>query len=136
MAVEPILHLSLPVRDLDESRHFYVDVLGCAPGRVRDGWIDVWFHGMQITLHEEPGQLLRPEQRGVRHFGVTLSPRELEALLQRLGSYPVEWLAERSTEHRGTPREQTKAKIADPSGNAIELKAYADVSAGLEKPGS
>ena len=52
--MDPILHLSLPVRDLAAARTFYVDVLGCSPGRVRDGWIDVWFYGMQVTLHEEP----------------------------------------------------------------------------------
>ena len=59
--MDPILHLSLPVRDLAESRAFYVDVLGCEPGRVRDGWIDVWFYGMQVTLHEEPDLVAAPD---------------------------------------------------------------------------
>ena len=50
MADRPILHLSLPVRDLEESRAFYVDALGCSLGRVRDDFIDVWFYGMQVSL--------------------------------------------------------------------------------------
>jgi hypothetical protein len=50
MGERPILHLSLPVSDLEEARGFYVDVLGCRPGRVRDDWFDVWFFGMQLTL--------------------------------------------------------------------------------------
>lgn len=93
--IEPVLHLSLPVYDLDESRSFYVDVLGCVPGRVRDGWIDVWFYGMQITLHEQPEQVLPAERGGVRHFGVALSEDALDALLQRVGAHRVHWLHER-----------------------------------------
>ena len=127
----PILHLSLPVRDLAEARAFYVDVLGCAPGRERDGWADVWFHGMQLTLQERPGQVLPDDQRGVRHFGVTLPREELEALVSRLDATGVQWLDPLSTDHPGTPREQTKAKLLDPSGNAIELKSYADPSVAL-----
>jgi extradiol dioxygenase family protein len=127
--VNPVLHLSLPVRDLAESARFYADVLGCEVGRVRDGWLDVWFYGMQVTLQERPEQVLPDDQRGVRHFGVTLPPDDLAALLDRLARHEVRWLAAVSTDHAGTPREQTKAKLLDPSGNAIEIKAYADPAA-------
>ena len=54
--MQPILHLSLPVRDLDEARRFYVDVLGCTAGRARQGYQDVWFYGMQVTLHDRPDE--------------------------------------------------------------------------------
>lgn len=128
-AVEPILHLSLAVRDLAEARHFYVDLVGCEPGRVRDGWMDVWFYGMQVTLQEQPDQVLSDEQRGVRHFGVTLGAEQLDALLRRLEGTSVRWLQPVTTDDPGTPIEQTKAKILDPSGNAIELKSYADPEA-------
>jgi extradiol dioxygenase family protein len=131
--MDPILHLSLPVRDLAAARAFYVDVLGCEPGRVRDGWIDVWFYGMQVTLHEEPGLVSAPDARAVRHFGVTLAADELAALVQRLATQTIvpsiEWLRPLTTDHAGTARAQTKAMIADPSGNAIELKTYADPAA-------
>ena len=128
----PILHLSLPVRDLASTKSFYVDVLGCRLGRERDRFIDVWFYGMQLTLHERPGQLLAAEANGVRHFGVTLEPDELRALLERLGNHPIEWLDEVSTDYAGTPREQTKAKLLDPSGNVIELKTYVDPVAAFD----
>jgi len=130
--VEPILHLSLPVDDLDLARHFYVDQLGCTPGRTRPDWIDVWFYGMQVTLHAEPRQVLAPDGQGVRHFGVTLSRADLDALLERLRSQPIVWLREATTDHAGTDHEQTKAMIADPSGNAIELKAYPDPRSAFE----
>ncbi len=126
----PVLHLSLPVRDLDESRVFYVDLLGCGLGRVRDDFVDVWFYGMQVTLHERPSEMAPP---GSRHFGVTLPLDDLRALVDRLNGR-VEWIAPLSTEFAGTPREQTKSKLADPSGNVIELKSYADAAAALERP--
>jgi extradiol dioxygenase family protein len=127
--VPPILHLSIPVRDLAASRAFYADVLGCEIGRVRDDWIDVWFHGLQLTLHEDPDQVVAPGDRAVRHFGVTLPAAELDALLARVEAHPVVWVRPRQTDAAGTRREQTKAMIADPSGNAIELKSYADPGA-------
>jgi extradiol dioxygenase family protein len=126
----PVLHLSLPVRDLDESRAFYVDVLGCSLGRVRDDFIDVWFYGMQVSLHLRPSELAPP---GVRHFGVTLPSSELRALVARVDGH-VQWIDPLSTDYAGTPREQTKSKLADPSGNVIELKSYGDANAALERP--
>ncbi len=130
--MQPILHLSLPVDDLEEARRFYVDLLGCVPGRARPDWIDVWFFGMQVTLHDAPGQVQAPGERQVRHFGVTLSRPELDGLLEQLRDAPIRWLRPVTTEHAGTDHEQTKAMIADPSGNAIELKTYTDPVAAFE----
>jgi extradiol dioxygenase family protein len=98
--VEPILHLSIPVRDLSESVGFYVESLGCELGRVREWFVDIWFFGMQVTLHERPEQILRCR---LRERGV-----------------------DRPSGHTAT-----KAKILDPSGNVIELKAYVDPVAAL-----
>jgi extradiol dioxygenase family protein len=123
------LHLSVPVRDLAESRAFYVELLGCDLGRVRDDFVDVWFFGMQVSLHAEPDQVRPIEEQGVQHFGVTLDADDLERLLKRLESKPVVWVSPVSTDYLGTPKEQTKAKLADPSGNVIELKTYVDPAA-------
>jgi extradiol dioxygenase family protein len=130
---EPILHLSMPVTDLERSRHFYVDVLGCEPGRVQDGSLDVFFYGCQVTLHERPAEVLAPEQRGVRHFGVTLTADRWSELIERLRAEGTPFVRAPATQHAGTPREQRKAMVADPSGNAIELKTYADPVAALAR---
>ncbi len=127
--MEPILHLSLPVRDLAESIDFYVDALGCRLGRTRDRFADVWFYGLQLTLHERPEQVLPVETLGVRHFGVTLAADDLNALVHRLEARPVTWSSNVTTEYAGTPKEQIKAKILDPSGNTIEIKTYVDPEA-------
>ncbi len=91
MPAAPILHLSLPVRDLAEARAFYADTLGCEIGRERDGWFDAWFHGMQVTLHLEPAEVIPADRAGVRHFGVTLAADDLAALFgpPRVATRPV-----------------------------------------------
>ena len=133
IGVDPILHLSLPVRDLASARAFYVDILGCTPGHHDHGGIDVWFFGLQLTLQVRPDEVLPPEKQGVRHFGVTLDHATLDELLTRLDALPVHWINIASTDTVGTFRSKTSAKVADPSGNVIELKTYDDpeVSLGL-----
>ena len=128
---KPLLHMSLPVRDLEEAKHFYMEVLGCPLGRVGDRWLDVFFFGCQVTLHERPDEVLPPAQRGVRHFGVTVGEREWQNLLDRFRASGAPFIRQPATEHAGTAREQTKAMVADPSGNAIEIKTYKDPGAAL-----
>ncbi len=128
---QPILHLSLPVRDIEEAKHFYVDILGCELGRVRDRWLDVFFFGCQVTLHERPAELLLPEEVGVRHFGVTLAEDRWRELVDRLRANGTSFVHGPTTAYVGTPREQRKAMVNDPSGNAIEFKTYKDPSAAL-----
>jgi len=129
--VQPILHLSIPVRDLDEAVAFYVSSLGCQAARAREDFVDVWFYGLQVTLQCRPDEV-SDTRRGVRHFGVTLGREEFEALVARLESHAVPWVVPVATDDAGLTTEQTKAKIADPSGNVIEIKTYRDVSAALE----
>jgi extradiol dioxygenase family protein len=130
--MEPILHLSLPVEDLAIAQEFYVTVLGCRLGRTGPGGADVWFYGLQLTLQHRPDEVLSEDQRGVRHFGVTLGRDALADLLSRLDAHPITWLERVHTDYAGTPKEQTKAKLVDPSGNVIEIKSYADLAAGLQ----
>ena len=130
--MQPILHLSIPVRDLAEAREFYVHTLGCRSARVRADFTDVWFYGMQITLQDRREETPAAPSAGSPHFGVTLGCDEFDAMMARLGTSGVEWVVPVSTDDEGLVTEQTKAKIADPSGNVIEIKTYRDVDAALE----
>jgi extradiol dioxygenase family protein len=130
--VQPILHLSIPVRDLDEARAFYVHTLGCESARTRADFTDVWFFGLQLTLQDRPEEVGSFRAAGSRHFGVTLGRDDFDTVVARLASSGMEWLVPVSTDDEGQPTEQTKAKIADPSGNVIEFKTYRDVDAALE----
>lgn len=128
----PIFHLAFPVHSLEEARRFYVDVLGAVPGRVRDDWTDVHLFGAQITLHLKPDEVLPREAHGIRHFGATVSWREWETLAAELAARGVRFESEPSVTLAGTPAEQAKMYLRDPSGNLIEIKAYRDPSAALE----
>jgi len=133
--VRPILHLSIPVRDVEQARDFYERTLGCEVARSRDDTCDVWFYGMQITLQNRADEVRPDAGTGSRHFGVTLERQEFETAIARLQAADVHWVTPVTTEYEGSAVEQTKAKISDPSGNVIELKTYRDVEAALEISG-
>ena len=124
--METFLHLSLPVTALDTALAFYVDTVGCTLGRVRreQGFADVWFYGMQLTLQEQPEQVLPADAQAARHFGAALPRDELEAVLARLDRSSVTWLERPTVDTEGRLNGKTGAKFADPSGNVIELKSY------------
>jgi extradiol dioxygenase family protein len=126
----PILHLALPVRDLDEARYFYGDVLGCQSGRTTDDWIDMWFYGCQLTLHNRPSEVLPAVVRGVRHFGVALPVTQWESAMMRFESVGVVFTENPHLDDAGA----YKAKVEDPSGNVIEFKAYPNVELMLAPP--
>jgi extradiol dioxygenase family protein len=131
---DAVLHLSLPVADLGEARAFYEETLGCRVGRVRESWLDVWFFGMQITLHESPEQVAALPDVGARHFGVTLDDRDaFSQLVARIDSHGARWLdAPRHHEQKDLSG-KLAGKLADPSGNVIEIKWYGDIGQ-LQRP--
>lgn len=123
----PILHLSLPVDDLDAARRFYVDALGCRVGRVREDWIDVWFFEMQLTLQLRPEEVRPTEDQGVRHFGVVLTDGESYSnVVDRARRAGVRWLSEPGEHDDAALSGKVGGKLADPSGNVIEVKYYPD----------
>ena len=127
---EPVLHLSIPVGDLAQARTFYEEVLGCRVGRVRDTWLDVWFFGMQVTLQERPDEVRPAEEQGVRHLGVTLADEAAyHDVVDRLRGHGVTWLSGPTVTDAVDLSGKASVKVADPSGNVIELKCYPEPSA-------
>jgi hypothetical protein len=128
----PRFHLAFPVRDLAEARAFYGGLLGCPEGRSAADWVDFDFHGHQIVTHmaAEAGgastNMVDGEDVPVRHFGVILEPDAWRALADRLVAAGVRFLIEPQTRFAGLPGEQQTMFFLDPSGNALEFKAFAD----------
>lgn len=126
-------HLAIPVDDLEEARHFYGEVLGCAPGRSADGWIDWNLFGHQVVTHRV-GQRSAPagnssvddHQVPVPHFGVLLSIEEFHELAERLRAVATEFVIDPYVRFAGRAGEQWTMFLHDPAGNAIEFKAFAD----------
>ncbi len=129
----PRFHLAFPVHDLSAARRFYGGVLGCPEGRSADDWVDFDLHGHQIVAHLAPGELraaatnaVDGEAVPVRHFGLVLDPVDWQAMAARLRAAGVSFLIEPQTRFAGEPGEQSTLFVADPSGNALEFKAFAD----------
>ena len=127
MASRYIFHLSIPVSDLASAKRFYVDVLGAVVGREKEEWLDVLLWGHQITLQRRPDEVLPADKRGKRHFGVVLPWDEWEREAARIDGLGVGVLERPSIKMAGTEDEHGKLYLSDPSGNAIEIKAYRNV---------
>jgi uncharacterized protein len=128
----PRFHLAFPVRSLAEARAFYGGLLGCPEGRSADDWVDFDFHGHQIVAHLAPAEgaaatnAVDGEDVPVRHFGLILSLGEWEALAARLRAASARFIIEPQTRFAGEVGEQSTMFLTDPSGNALEFKAFAD----------
>jgi len=128
----PRFHLAFPVRDLGEARAFYGDLLGCPGGRSSDEWVDFDFHGHQIVAHLSPDEAghrntsaVDGEDVPVRHFGVILTLPAWEALAERLKAADTQFVIPPQVRFKGLPGEQATMFFLDPSGNALEFKAFA-----------
>lgn len=130
----PPFHLAFPVRDLAAARAFYGGLLGCPEGRSSDAWIDFNFYGHQIVAHLAPDETGEAATNAVdgygvpaRHFGAVLPMDEWTAVSERLKAAGVAFVIEPYVRFAGQPGEQATMFFLDPSENAIELKAFADI---------
>lgn len=126
-------HLAFPVHDLAAARAFYGGILGCGEGRSSDAWIDFDLYGHQIVAHLDPGAMRAGATNAVDgndvpvpHFGVVLTMAQWEALADRLRAAGVAFGIEPHIRFRGQAGEQATMFFRDPSGNALEFKAFAD----------
>jgi len=128
----PPFHRAFPVRDLAEARAFYGGVLGCREGRSSDRWVDFDFFGHQVVAHLSPGadggatNEVDGDAVPVRHFGVVLPWEEFPAMARRLEERGIPFLVAPKVRFRGQPGEQATMFVRDPSGNALEFKAFRD----------
>jgi extradiol dioxygenase family protein len=135
MANIPLFHLAFPVDSLASARAFYGELLGCPEGRSSDAWVDFDFYGHQIVAHLSPGEAAirnTSEVDGdavpVRHFGAILSMEQWEALAEKLRKVGTDFVIEPHVRFKGEVGEQATMFFMDPSGNALEFKAFGDLS--------
>lgn len=126
-------HLAVPVDSLEASRTFYGEVLGCEQGRSADRWIDWNLYGHQFVTHLAPREAgARPTNEvdghdvPVPHFGVLLEVEAFHMLAGRLTAAGTTFVIEPYLRFAGEPGEQWTMFFCDPSGNALEFKAFAD----------
>ena len=125
-------HLAFPVDDLQAARNFYGGLLGCEEGRSDTHWIDFSLYGHQIVTHLDENFAARPlinpvdgEAVPVPHFGVVLTMPAWQDLADRLTAAGVTFVIPPTIRFRGQVGEQATMFFQDPSGNALEFKAFA-----------
>ncbi len=135
-------HVAVQVRDIEEARRFYKGLLGCTEGRSSPEWVDFNLFGHQFVCHLNPA--LGPDGRirshynpvdghgvPVPHFGVVLEMDHWQTLAERLKQHDVKFVIEPYIRFKGEPGEQATLFFLDPSGNALEFKAFKDIEAQL-----
>lgn len=130
----PPFHLAFPVDDLEKARAFYGDTMGCGEGRSSSEWVDFDFFGHQIVAHMADCSYNRLHLSSVDdhavpipHFGVVLNMTQWEDLAKKLKAAGTEFVIEPYIRFKGLPGEQATMFFHDPFGNAIEIKAFADL---------
>ena len=134
-------HLAIPVKELEETRAFYRDILGFEEGRSADKWVDFNFYGHQVVIHKvdtktSDENLHNPvdgHEVPVPHFGVVLEWGDWEELRDRLNAHAVTFIIEPHVRFKGQPGEQATLFFLDPSENALEFKAFKNDSQLFEK---
>jgi len=123
-------HLAIPVNDLVKAADFYENILGCQRGRASDSWIDFNLFGHQLVCHfvEEVNRLntnpVDGDEVPVPHFGVILSFDQFDELVRQLKQKNHIFIIEPKIRFAGQPGEQRTMFLKDPSGNALEFKAF------------
>jgi len=133
MTLSPF-HLAFPVHDLAAARAFYGELLRCPEGRSDTDWVDFNLFGHQIVAHCSPtARAAEPHYNPVDghsvpvpHFGVVLSWDEWEELAERVKDAGVQFVIEPYVRFKGETGEQATMFFLDPSGNALEFKAFRD----------
>jgi extradiol dioxygenase family protein len=139
-------HLAIPVIDVSSSRKFYGEILGCPEGRSSDQWVDFNLFGHQLVCHQVessdknsqknenvPTNPVDGHDVPVPHFGVVLDMEAWQILADKLIAADVEFLIEPYVRFKGEPGEQATMFFRDPSGNALEFKAFRDIESELFK---
>ena len=129
-------HLAVPVHDIGQARAFYGGIIGCSEGRSAAHWVDFNFYGHQFVCHLDKSRgasshinnAVDGDAVPVPHFGVILTMSEWRELSERLTAEDVSFVIEPRIRFQGEVGEQATMFFTDPSGNALEFKAFGDDS--------
>jgi uncharacterized protein len=135
-------HIAVQVRDIEEARRFYTTLLGCSEGRSSADWVDFNLFGHQFVCHLN--RSLGPRGRIAAHYnpvdghgvpvphcGVVLEMDDWQSLADRLKQHGVQFVIEPYIRFSGEPGEQATLFFLDPSGNALEFKAFKHIDSQL-----
>ena len=133
-------HLAIPVNDLEKSRNFYKNILGCEEGRSSNHWVDFNFFGHQLVIHykekksdETKTNPVDGKDVPIPHFGVILEWNDFQDFSKKLKEKKITFIIEPYIRFEGLPGEQATMFFKDPCGNALEFKSFKDLNKIFEK---
>ncbi len=128
-------HIAIPVQNLEKCRAFYRDILECKEGRSDTHWVDFDFFGHQLVIHQKDdfvAQKISNPVDGhdvpVPHFGVVLTWEDWHKLAEKLKAANTKFIIEPGIRFQGKVGEQATMFFNDPENNALEFKAFKDIS--------
>ncbi len=128
-------HYAFKVKDIQSTRKFYIDILGCLEGRFTDSWIDFDFFGHQLSAHVSnnlPPLDYCGTVDGIRvpipHFGCIVTYEQFDEIQKKLEVNSIKFIVKPSKRYQGQVGEQLTMFIIDFSDNPIEFKAFKDES--------
>ena len=124
-------HLAIPVYDLEKSKNFYKNILGCEEGRSSEQWVDLNLFGHQLVIHykeksieEEKTNPVDGKHVPIPHFGVILEWNQFQDFSKNLINKNIEFVIEPYIRFKGKSGEQATMFFNDPCGNALEFKSF------------
>jgi extradiol dioxygenase family protein len=126
-------HFAFKIKDIQSTRKFYVEILGCEEGRSTETWIDFNFFGNQLSAHvsEDIPALdycghVDNIKVPIPHFGCLLSKDEFINIKERLEEAEIDFVIKPTTRYKNLSGEQLTMFVLDPSNNPLEFKSYSD----------
>ncbi|MEC7478547.1 MAG: VOC family protein [Bacteroidota bacterium] len=133
-------HLAIPVHDLEKSRDFYKNILGCDEGRSSDHWVDFNLFGHQLVIHYKEKSTEKSKTNPVDgkdvpipHFGVILEWNQFHNFSNQLIEKGITFIIDPYIRFKGLPGEQATMFFKDPCGNALEFKSFKDFNQIFQK---
>ena len=131
MSVSPPFHLAFAVTNIEATRAFYVEKLGCKVGRSAERWVDFDFFGHQLVIHLNQSKknidtenIVDGKNVPVPHFGIILDMQDFNKIASRLLKKEIKFIIEPTLRFKGEPGEQKTMFFKDPFGNALEFKSF------------
>lgn len=126
-------HLAFKVKDIESTRKFYIELLGCQEGRSTETWIDFNFFGNQLSAHisnDFPALDYCGKVDGVSvpipHFGCLLEKAEFKRIQKKLVEEKIDFIVKPHVRYEGKTGEQLTMFVFDFSGNPIEFKSFSN----------
>ncbi|MFT5352088.1 MAG: extradiol dioxygenase family protein [Planctomycetota bacterium] len=135
-------HIAVQVRNIDEARNFYGKKMGLAEGRSAEKWIDFNMFGHQFVTHLNSNigingkinYISNPvdgDEVPVPHCGVVMNIDDWNVFVEKVSMFIDDFIIAPTIRFKGEPGEQRTMFFLDPTGNALEFKAFKNIDQAL-----